>query len=197
LLVTRKAREEKTYHVKNRDDKQKVVIIEHPFRPDWKLTEPGDPIERTRDAYRFTVPVDAGGRARLHVREEKQTQQTIRLMDSGPDTISFYMQAKQVSPKVKEALQKVITLRNRLDQTAAHYRRLEQRIEEITQEQARIRENMARLAQNSELYARYVSKLNQQETEIENLRREINTLKATEDKQKRELDDFLLGLDLD
>lgn len=66
-----------------------------------------------------------------------------------------------------------------------------------SQEQGRIRENMARVAQNSELYGRYVRKLDQQETEIEGLRKEIGTLKSTEEKQKRELNDFLLALDID
>jgi len=197
LLITRKALEEKTYNVINRDQKQKLVLIEHSFRPDWRLVEPGEPAERTRDVYRFKVPVDAGSGARLHVREEKQTQQTVRLIDSGLDGIGYYLQAKQVSPKVKEALQKVVAFRNRLDETAAQRGRLDQQIREISQEQARIRDNMVRLPQNSELYARYVSKLDQQETEIEKLRKEIETLKATEDRQKRELTDYLLGLDLD
>ena len=197
LLVTRKWIEEKTYQVSNRDQKQKVVIIEHPLRADWRLVEPGESSERTRDLYRFKVPVDAGGGAQLSVREEKQIQQIVRLTDSGSDVIGFYIQAKQVSPRVKEALQKVIALRDRLDQTTAHRGRLEQRIKEIGQEQARLRENMAKLAQNSELYARYVKKLDQQETEIDTLRKEIETQKATEDKQRRELNDYLIGLDLD
>ncbi len=197
LLVTRKSIDEKTYQVTNRDQKQKVVLVEHPLRPDWRLIEPGEPPERTRDVYRFKVPVAAGSGTRLRVREENQILQTVRLIDSGPDAIGYYLQAKQVSPKVKEALQKVIGLRDHLDQTAAHRGRLEQQIREIGQEQGRIRENMARLAQNSELYARYVSKLGQQETEIEKLRKEIDTLKATEEKQKRELNNYLLALDID
>ena len=197
LLVTRKSVEERTYQVTNRDQQAKVVLVEHPLRADWRLIEPGEAPERTRDVYRFNVPVDAGSGARLHVREEKQLQQTVRLIDSGPETIGFYVQAKQVSPKVKDALQKVIAFRNRVDQTAAQRGRLEQRIKEITQEQGRIRENMARLAPNSELYNRYVSKLDQQESEIEKLRKEIEALKSTEDKQKRELNDYLLALDID
>lgn len=196
LLATRKAIEEKTYNIKNRDQKKKVVLIEHPFRSDWKLIEPSEPTERTRDVYRFAVTTDAGKGARLRVREEKQIQQTVRLMDSGPDLIAYYLEAEEVSPKVKEALQKVVALRDRLDQTSSQRSRLEQRIQEITQEQARIRENMARLAQNSELYNRYVGKLDQQETEIENLRKEIETLKEAQDQQRRELNDYLLGLDI-
>ena len=106
------------------------------------------------------------------------------------------MQAEAVSAKVKEALQKVVALRDRLSRTAAQRERLEQRSNEITQEQARIRENMQQLAQNSELYNRYVSKLDQQETEMEKLRRDIETLKATEDTQQQELNDYMLGLDI-
>ena len=46
------------------------------------------------------------------------------------------------------------------------------------------------------MYNRYVSKLDQQETEMEKLRRDIETLKATEDTQQRELNDYMLGLDI-
>jgi myosin heavy subunit len=196
LLATRKLSEEKTYNVKNRDQKKKAVLIEHPFRSDWQLSKPGEPSERTRDVYRFALTVDAGERAQLQVHEEKQIQQTVRLMDSGPDLIAAYLQARQISPRVKEALQQVIALRDRLDQTTNQRSRLEQRVQEITQEQDRIRRNMGQLAQNSELYQRYVRKLDQQETEMEKLRQEIETLKETEVRQKRELDDYLLGLDI-
>ncbi len=97
---------------------------------------------------------------------------------------------------MKEALQKVAELRNKVSQTAADRGRREQRINEITQEQARIRENMTRLAQNSELYNRYVKKFDEQETEIENVRKEIETLKKTEATQQKELNDYLMGLDV-
>jgi chromosome segregation ATPase len=101
-----------------------------------------------------------------------------------------------VSPQVKEALQHVMALRDRLDRTMQQRRRLEQRVQEITQEQVRIRDNMARLSQSSELYGRYVHKLDQQETDLDTLRQEIETLKTTEDGQKRELTTYLLGLDI-
>jgi len=196
LFTTHKAIEEKIYNVENRDQKKKEVLIEHPFRADWQLVEPSKPAERSREVYRFAVTVDAGQHAQLRVREEKPLQQAVQLMDSGSDLIASYVQAEEVGPQVKEALQKVVALRDRLNQTTAQRSRLEQRINEITQEQARIRENMARLAQNSELYNRYVSKLDQQETEVEKLRQEIEVLKTTEDAQRRELNDYLLGLDI-
>jgi predicted nucleic acid-binding Zn-ribbon protein len=83
-----------------------------------------------------------------------------------------------------------------LEQTVQQRRRLEQQIQEISQEQARMRENMGRLAQNSELYNRYVHKLDQQETEIDKVRKDIETLKGTEEQQRKELNDYLMGLDI-
>jgi seryl-tRNA synthetase len=83
-----------------------------------------------------------------------------------------------------------------LSQTTNRRDGLEQRVREIGQEQNRIRENMARLPQNADLYNRYVKKLDQQETEIDQLRKEAASLKTAEQEQKRELNDYLLSLDL-
>ena len=131
------------------------------------------------------------------MREEKQTQQTVRLIDSGSETIGYYLQVKQVNPKVREALQKVVTLRDRLDQTAAVVGGSISGSRTSLRSRPASEKTWLGWRRNSELYNRYVSKLDQQETEIEKLRKEIETLKATEDRQKRELNDYLLGLDLD
>lgn len=197
LTTTHKAIAEKVYTIKNRDQKTKTVLIEHPFRADWQLVAPNTPTERTREVYRFAVPVEADQGARLRVREEKQLSQIVALADAGPDMIMLYVRAPQISTRVKEALQRVVALRERVDQTVQRRRQLEQRLQEITQEQSRIRDNMERLAQNSELYNRYVRKLDQQETEVEKLRQEIETLKATGDAQQRELQSYLVQLDIE
>lgn len=196
LLATRKAREEKAYNIRNRDQKKKTVLVEHPFRSDWALIEPKDPAERTREVYRFAVSVDADKTAKLVVREERQFTETIQLVSSAPDVIAYYLQAKAVSPQVKEALRKAATLRDAVGSTAQERQRREQRVQEISQEQARIRENMTRLSQSSELYSRYVKKLDEQETELDKLRQEIEALKTREAQQQRELNEYLLNLDV-
>lgn len=196
MLVSRRMVEDWTYLVKNRDQKTKTVLIEQPYRADWKLVEPKEPTERTRDMYRFAVSVESGKSASLKVKETLPIQESILLMDSGINQIAYYQQAKEVSPKVKEALQRVVQLRSKLDDTRVQRTRQEQRIQEITAEHARIRENMQRLAQNSDLYTRYVKKLDQQETELEKLRKDIESLKNTEDEQRRELQNYVMNLDV-
>jgi hypothetical protein len=196
MLISRRLVEDRTYLVKNRDTKAKTVLIEQPYRADWKLAEPKEPAERTRDLYRFNLAVDPGKSATLRVKETLPLQESILLMESGIDQIAYYQQAKEVSPKVKEALQRVVHLRSKLDDTRDHRMRLDQRTAEITAEHARIRENMQRLQQNSDLYTRYVKKLDQQETELENLRKEIERLKNTEEEHRRELQNYVMNLDV-
>ena len=196
MLISRRVVEDRTYLVRNRDAKAKTVLIEQPYRADWKLAEPKEPTERTRDLYRFSVAVDPGKTVTLRVKETRPLQESILLMESGLDQIVYYQQAKEIGPKVKEALQRVVQLRSRLDDVHAQRTRLDQRTAEITAEHARIRENMQRLQQNSDLYTRYVKKLDQQETELDKLRKEIETLKNTEEEHRRELQNYVMTLDV-
>ena len=104
--------------------------------------------------------------------------------------------AGRVDVLVAEALQRVVHLRSKLDDTRAQRTRLDQRTAEITGEHARIRENMQRLQQNSDLYNRYVKKLDQQETELERLRKDIEGIRNSEEEHRRELQNYLTTLDV-
>jgi hypothetical protein len=197
LSVVRKLTEEKTYNIRNRDQKKKTVLIEHPFRADWNLAEPKDASERTRDAYRFEIEVDPDKTKKLAVREERQTREDSLLTNVNSDTYAYYIHSSKVSSKIKEALQKIVGLKERLSELTTQRTRREQRSNEISQEQGRIRENMAKLNQSSDLYNRYVKKLDEQETQLEELRKEIEDLKDSESKQQRELNDYISKLEMD
>jgi hypothetical protein len=54
---------------------------------------------------------------------------------------------------------------------------------------------MGRSVPTSALYNRYVRKLDQQETDVEKMRQEIETLKTIGDSPQRELQGYLLQLD--
>lgn len=196
LLSTHTFIEEKTYTVKNRDQKEKRILIEHPHRADWALTVPQGPTERTRDAYRFTMMVTPDETATLTVREERVQKQTLQLTNVNSDTIIAYVNAQHMSPALQQALQQVVSLRSTLHRTKDELMQLEQRENEIAKDQNRIRENMRRLSQNSSLFARYVKKLDQQETKIEHVHEDIALLREQAIQQKQALDAFLLALDI-
>lgn len=196
LIATLRAISEQRYTIRNRDQKPKTVLIEHPYRSDWELTRPSKATERTRDLYRFAVEVAPDKTAELVVREEQPRDQTLRLSDAGPKAILAYIRAPQISEKAKQALQQVVALRQQLDVTTEQRQQREQQIRDIADEQQRIRQNMERLDRNAPLYTRYMSKLDQQESAIETLQQEIAQYMVTEQQQRQNLQDFLLGLEL-
>jgi hypothetical protein len=72
----------------------------------------------------------------------------------------------------------------------------ERRVNSIHREQSRIRENMARLEKTSDLYKRYVSLLDEQEDLLERALAKIEDLRIEEQRQREELDQYILSLDL-
>ena len=196
LIATRKALNATTYDVTNRSQKQKVVLIEHPYRSDWKLVNTINPKEQTRNVYRFAITVDSGKTESLMVQEGKPLEETVRLITSGQKIIGVYLKAQQVSSDVKAALEHVVKLRQQLSQTQEARKKLESRTANIAKEQKRIRENMGRLNHQSKLYTRYVKKLHTQETELETIQQDMDTLRKKETSQKQALEKYVMGLEI-
>ena len=112
----------------------------------------------------------------MTVQESKPLEETVRLVNMREEVIGIYRKAPQVSAAVKKALERVVELRQEHTQTQDHRKQLEQRVSEIAKDQARIRENMSRLNKQSQLYARYVKKLNAQESDLESIQQQIDGL---------------------
>jgi len=197
LIATRKYVEEYTFNVKNKDDAARAVLLEHPFRSDWTLVTPKDPFERTPQVYRFKVDAKPNETTSLTVREERQGDQYIALSSSGLDTIEFYIRAKAVSPKVREALEKVAQMRNELGNTQARKNQQTQRVTQITADQGRVRENLKTVREGTELYERYLKKLTEQENELDEANRLIGQYTQEEQQKKEALDQYLLTLSIE
>ncbi len=197
LYASYKHRRAMEYTVKNSGSKAKKVLIEHPLDATWKLVEPDTPTEKTRDRYRFAVDAQPGVPTKLKVVEEYVSSQSVLLTNANDETILLYVRAPSISEKVKEALQEVIRRKQEISTVIAQRQQLEQQTVVIDQEQARIRQNMAQLDRNSDLYRRYVTKFGEQEDLIEGLRTKIRTLADKETMLRKELDEYLIQLTIE
>jgi hypothetical protein len=196
FLYTSKAQQERVYTIKNNGAKNRTVLVEHPYQPEWTLAAPKEPLERTRDAYRFAVPVSAGKGATLSVVQTRTLEQSISLSNLASDQVSFYMKNPVVSPSVKAALQKLADLQLKAADTAAQRAAKEQRVSDISNDQSRIRANMDRLSQGSDLYKRYVKTLSDEEDELAKLRDDIAKLRDTEAAQHKAVSDYIQTLEV-
>jgi hypothetical protein len=196
FLSTIKAQQERDYTIKNNGTKNRTVLIEHPYQPEWTLTSPKEALERTRDSYRFAVPVAGGKSTMLPVVQTRTVEQSVALSNLGYDQVSLYIKNPVVTPAVKAALQKLASMQTAAASTSAQRAAKESRVAEISTDQSRIRANMDRLSQSSDLFKRYVKTLSDEEDELVKLREDIAKLRDLEASQARDIAAYIQGLDV-
>ena len=197
LVTSRKQARRKVFEVKNSGAEAVKLLVEHPLEGGWKLVEPEQPAEKTRDRYRFAVDAEPGKPAILAVAEEQVVAQQVALTNLDDGMILFYSNAKVTSPAVKQALTDVIGRKREIERLAQERGRREQEIQTVAQEQERIRQNMAQLDRASDLYTRYVTKFAEQEDRVEALRKEIAAFQDQEQQARRGLDEMLSKLEIE
>ena len=128
---------------------------------------------------------------------ERIADQSVTLTNVGLDDIRIYLNQKVISPKVKEALQKVIAMRTELDDTVRQRQRLEKQSEEAVAEQARIRENLKTLDKSTDAYQRQLKNFDEVDARITNLQQQIRTARDQEEQKQKALETYLLSLDIE
>jgi len=193
LHLSRKNLFTQEYVIENKGDKDKAVIIEHPFRQGWKLSDSPKPIETTDRLYRFKDSLGPGKTAKLIVNEEMVQSETIAILPADFGQLELYSRSGKIPQKVRDALLKAMEFKKSMLDTQRKISDKQKERSEITQEQQRIRENMKTVNQTSQYYSRLLTKLNEQETTIEKLQLQTEQLKETYEKQRKDLEEYLLN----
>jgi hypothetical protein len=193
LHLTRKNVFSQDYTIENKADHDKVLIIEHPVRKGWKLAESPELLETTDTWYRFRRPLPMGKTETLVVKEEIIQGETIAILPSDLGQLEFYSRMGEIPKEVREALVRAFGLKSAMLDTERQMQERQQQLAEIRQDQQRIRENMATVNQTSQYYTRLLTKLNDQETAIEKLHGEIEQLTRTHERQRKELETYLMN----
>jgi hypothetical protein len=194
LESTTKLRETKTYTIVNRNDAERLVLVEHPVRNEFHLTDDtSKPAETASDVYRFEVKVPAGKKAAQTVTEERVLSQQFSLTNSGDDQIRIFLNATVASPKVKAGLKQAIDLRAAMNKTQRDIAEQQLQLTTITNDQTRLRANLKEMPPTAAAYKRYLDKFDLQETQIEKYQADVKKLQETEHQQKKEFEDFLVN----
>jgi hypothetical protein len=192
LYSTTKLRETKTYTIVNRNDAERLVLVEHPVRNDFHLTDDtSKPAETASDVYRFEVKVPAGKTATQAVTEERVIGEQVQLTNSNDDQMRIFINSTASSPKVKEGLKQGIALRWAMNKTQREIAEQQLQLKTITEDQVRLRANLKEMPPTAVAYKRYLEKFDQQETQIETYQADIKKMQEAEHQQQKEFEDFL------
>jgi hypothetical protein len=194
LRLTRKHVATQDYVIENKDEKEKQVVVEHPFRRGWRLVDSPEPIETTESLYRFKGAVGAGKTSKLTVKEELVSEDSLAILPADLGQLEFYSKSGEIPKDVRAAIEKAMKLKMAVSETERQIQERQRELGEIAQEQSRIRANMGSADKNTQYYQRLLNKLNEQETAIEKKQSEIDALREKRDGQRKELEGYLQEL---
>jgi len=194
-------REENTYTVRNRDSSPRTIVIEHPARTGWKLTDDDDkPAESSASFHRFRLTVEPMKTQTLTVKEYRPVMNTYQVSDISDSQIKYFLAQKMISPEIERALRKVMAQKDSIAALDAETASRKSKLSGISEDQQRVRENMKALKGSVEekaLIARYVRELNEQEDRVEALHREVADLQLKRAAAQKTLNEMIENLQIE
>jgi hypothetical protein len=201
MTTTSESHEKKTYVVRNEDVTPRVLIIEHPARPDWKLaSDTPKPEEKVAGLYRFRLVVDPKKTERLTVNETKPLYLQYELTGMTDDQIEFFLRQKSINADVEKALRAIVAQKSAVADCDAKIKAQQKAIDQIFADQGRLRENMKALkgsAEEKALLQRYTKQLDDEETQLDGQRKKMQEFQVERDKASESLQRMIQDLQLD
>jgi hypothetical protein len=189
------------YTARNQDNAARTLVIEHPSQPYWTLTKGmKEPDERAPGVYRFKLEVPAKATASLPVEETRILQNTYELSNLDEDQIALFIKNGTITPEMSQALGKITAQKAVVAKLEQEMEDRQKDIDRIVEDQGRLRENMKALrgsAEEKALLQRYTKQLDDQETQLETLRKKIQDTEAQRDKANEALEKMIDELQLE
>jgi len=200
ITTTAKNVEVKTYTIRNTDEKARTLILQHPVRGGWHFSpDSAKPEETTAQNYRFRVALPAKETSKLAVREEMEYPATMSLNNLNSDVLALYVHAKALSADAQAKLQAIVTLKNTLAETQNRVTQKQTEINDLRQDQDRLRQNITNLRGLPGMDAQvnsYAAKLASQEKTIESMQTALAAERASSRSTQQELDRAIAALEI-
>jgi hypothetical protein len=185
--------DKKIYTLTNQTDKPRTLYVEHPVRQDWELDGKETPKPEGKSAryYRFRVELKPHDKVELAVIERRALMDTYALSDFTRPQLDLFVSRRYIDEPMRDALQKLIDIKTRIAALDARSEAIDKEIEEIGEDQKRLRENIEALTKTAEakqLITRYIAKADSQETRIEQLTKEKQTVAEEHTRLQAQLD---------
>jgi hypothetical protein len=189
------------YTARNQDDAERKLVIEHPARFDASLAKgTKEPEERAPGLYRFVLDIAPKASASLPIEEVRMLQSDFQLANLDDAQIAVFSKNGSITPDMAQALQKIAAQKAVVSKLEQEMEDRQKDIDRIVADQARLRENMKALKGSSEekaLIQRYTSQLDQQETQLDSLRKTIQNTEAQRDQANDQLQTMIADLQLE
>jgi chromosome segregation ATPase len=167
----------------------------------WSLAKGAkEPEEKAPGTYRFRLEVPAKASASLPVEEMRTLDVTYSISALNTDQIALFVKNKTITREMAEGLEKIMDQKAAVAKLEEEMENRQKDIDRIVEDQGRLRENMKALrgsAEEKTLLQRYTRQLDEQETQLESLRKTIRDTEAERDKANGQLEKMIDELQIE
>jgi hypothetical protein len=194
-------RERTLYTARNQGETAQTLVIEHPARPEWRLPKGAkEPDEKAPGVYRFRLEVPPRGTASMPVEEVRTLATSYQLASLDENQISLFVKQGTITPEMEQALAKITAQKAEVARLEEDMENRQKDIDRIVEDQGRLRENMKALrgtAEEKALVQRYTRQLDEQENQLDTLRKNIQATEAQRDKANDQLENMIQDLQIE
>ncbi len=189
------------YAFKNKDQsRERTLIVEHPRMDQWQLVEGAEnpkPVERADNLYRFEITIAPDKDGALRVSQEQVMRQSAGIFDMDFNWLSQQQQGGKMSQAALDAIREAARRRALVEDANRKIAAFEKQKGEIDLDQTRLRQNLTSIDKSSQLYARYMTKLSDQETKLDKLLDDLEKARQDAQRLQGELEAFISTLSVE
>lgn len=196
LQLTRRNISRHEYLLNNMAKKARTLVIEHPRTTPWNLVKPEKPFEIITDAYRFRLNLAPGEKRHLLVVEEILRTQQIQLVGNLSSVIFSYASEEGFSDTLKNTLAQASRLQGVVEDLTRKLNNLTRNLRNDSEEQARVRTNIASVPKDTSFYKRMMEKMDTLENAIEKKETQATQVRDERDAARSHLETFIGTLEM-
>jgi len=197
LNLTRRHVSTRRYVAQNEQRDERLLVIEHSPRRGWTLVEPDELLDMTETVCRIGQVIPGGQKRTITVREQIDEAESIDLFSAEPDGLAALARIDTLSQPVRQALAKVLSAKNRIEEQQQRSSQLAARIDSLSAEQRRLSETLSTLPERSPARDRLQAKFEETEALIVELQRDLARSVSEAEKLRSELRQELSNLSAD
>jgi septal ring factor EnvC (AmiA/AmiB activator) len=153
-------------------------------------------VERTSEHYRVRTELEPGAIAVLDVVEERPVVRRHELLDMGDDQLRLLFQSRELPEDVRQAMAEISAQRAAIGERRRTLQRLEDQIDTVLEDQARLRQNLQAVPQQSDIHRRYLANLGELEDRLAGLRQQSEAARTVLEEAEEAHRDYVRGLNM-
>jgi hypothetical protein len=180
------------YRIKGVAGAPRELIIEHPRSPGWDLPKQSNiTVELAKGVYRMAVELTPGKDRAISVVTSRPGEEKVVLTSLTAPRIRAFAASTTLSKGIRDAFARMGELMAEIERHKEQVAKLTREKNDIFNDQRRIRDNMRRVTNRSQLYQRYVKKLESQEDRLHAIETRLDAARAAERKAQEALADYM------